>query len=152
MNYKTQTTTKFSALDKAGNSIQYKNYVIYLNQKNDFIHPTTLSIFNMANGKVVKTIPNCTCAKIISGKIYYATCKLGKGSSDSIMTVYRRNINGTGTTRLAQYKGNYMAPALGTTYGYFYKNDSDVVKYYYSSKKSVKATYKELSALGQGIW
>lgn len=149
-NISTGKTYTVSALNHAGGTAQYKNYMIVLGYRND-PKPTTLSIFKFSTNKLTKRVSNCSSARIIGSKIYFTlSTKVGSSSTNYTHKVYNCNITGSSTRQIAAFKGYYMPPALNKTYAYYYEKSGGslkVRKYTYSTrskKTSNTSAYRSL--------
>lgn len=149
-NISSGTTYTVSALNNAGGTAQYKNYMIVLGYRND-PKPTTLSIFKLNTNKLTKRVSNCSSARIIGGKLYFTlSTKVNSSSTNYNHKVYTCSINGNNTKQIGAFKGYYMPPALSSSYACYYEksgNSLAVRKYYYSSKSkkaSSASTYRTL--------
>lgn len=134
---KTGKRSRITTLNGAGDACQYKNYMAVMNVRGD-PGPTTMRIYNLSTGKVVKTISWCTAVKIIKGMIYYSVYS---GSvSSGMQKIYRCSMNGTKAKKIATYKGSNLMPGIECSYAYFVTRSGKIVKYYYSSKKTVSSS------------
>lgn len=135
-NVKTGKRIRIYSLNGAGDARQYKNYMAVMNMRGD-PGPTTLRIYNLSTGKVVKTISSCTAVKIIKGMIYYSV--YSRSGNTHIQRIYRCSLNGSNAKKLATIKGSNLMVGLERTCVY-YVTSGRIMKYYYSSKKAVASS------------
>ncbi|MCI5903449.1 MAG: hypothetical protein MRZ74_13120 [Blautia sp.] len=136
-NVKTGKRIRIYSLNGAGDARQYKNYMAVMNVRGD-PGPTTLRIYNLSTGKVVKTISCCTAVKIIKGMIYYSV--YSRSGNTYIQKIYRCSLNGSNAKKLATIKGSNLMVGLERTCVYYVITSGRIMKYYYSSKKAVASS------------